>query len=49
MNFKLFNPKIWYKLMKKINRIRIELELVQELIKDLESMYEYKELMEGQM
>jgi hypothetical protein len=45
----LIESKKYEKLMKKINRIRIELELVQELIKDLESMCEYKELVEEQM
>ena len=46
---KLITNTKYSKLMKKINLYQIELYLVSEVITDLESMYEYKELMEEQM
>jgi hypothetical protein len=45
----LIESKKYSKLMKKINLLTIELELVQEIIKDWESMCEYKGLMGEQM
>lgn len=46
---KLIENKKYSKLMKKINLYQIDLDLVLEIIKDLESMYEYKESLEQQM
>ena len=46
---KLIENKKYAKLIKKINLLNIELEFTQKIIKDLESMYEHKELGEEQM
>jgi hypothetical protein len=46
---KMIENKKYAKLIKKINLLNIELELTQKIIKDLESMYEHRELMVTRM